>query len=450
MEYIHKTISDLKHSSPAQAEFYQAVGEVLDSLAPILASNTNYQRQAIIQRLVEPERQIMFRVPWVDDKGEIQVNKGYRVEFNSALGPYKGGLRFHPSVNASIIKFLGFEQIFKNALTGLPIGGGKGGANFNPKGRSDGEIMRFCQSFMNELYRHIGPTTDVPAGDIGVGAREIGYMFGQYKRLTGRYEGVFTGKSLLWGGSLVRKEATGYGAVYFADYMLQARGHNLQGRRCLVSGAGNVAIYAMEKLYHLGATPISCSDSSGTLYHAEGIDLKLIKQLKEQQRASLIGYLDNYPDAKYTPVSDYPVDGHAVWRYKADAAFPCATQNELTKADAEALITNGCQLVSEGANMPSTQEAIDVFIEARIAYGPGKAANAGGVATSQLEMAQNASMQKWTFEEVDQKLQQIMKNIFVTASETAKEFGQEGNLVLGANIAGFRRVADAMIEQGVV
>lgn len=378
------------------------------------------------------------------------VNKGYRVEFNSALGPYKGGLRFHPSVNASIIKFLGFEQIFKNALTGLPIGGGKGGANFDPKGRSDAEIMRFCQSFMTELYRHIGPTTDVPAGDIGVGAKEIGYMFGQYKRLTGRYEGVLTGKSLLWGGSLVRKEATGYGVAYFANNMLEANGDTLQGKRCLVSGSGNVAIYTIEKLYQLGATPISCSDSRGTIYHEAGVDLTLIKKLKEQSKGCLSSYINTYSNAKYIARNDYPVDGHAVWRLPADAAFPCATQNELTQADAQALLSNGCKLVSEGANMPSTKEAIDCFIEAKIAYGPGKAANAGGVATSQLEMAQNASMQSWTFEEVDQKLQQIMKNIFVTASETATEFGEPGNLLLGANIAGFKRVADAMIEQGVV
>ncbi|GAC21040.1 NADP-specific glutamate dehydrogenase [Paraglaciecola arctica] len=450
MTYIHKTISDLKRSSPAQAEFYQAVEEVLNSLGPLLETNSHYQQQAIIQRMVEPERQIMFRVPWVDDNGDIQVNKGYRVEFNSALGPYKGGLRFHPSVNAGIVKFLGFEQIFKNALTGLPIGGGKGGANFDAKGRSDGEIMRFCQSFMTELYRHIGPTSDVPAGDIGVGAREIGYMFGQYKRLTGRYEGVLTGKSLLAGGSLVRKEATGYGTVYFADYMLDERGDNLQGKRCLVSGAGNVAIYVMEKLYQLGATPISCSDSSGTLYHDSGVDLRLVKRLKESQSCDLVAYLDTYPEAIHTPIADYPKDGNAVWRYAADAAFPCATQNELTLSDAKALLKNGCQLVSEGANMPSTQEAADAFIDAGIAYGPSKAANAGGVATSQLEMAQNASMQSWTFEQVDQKLKQIMKDIYVRASDTAKEFGQDGNLVLGANIAGFRRVADAMIEQGVV
>ena len=325
MSYIHKTIADLKNSSPAQAEFYQAVEEVLDSLAPILESNKLYQQQAIIQRLVEPERQIMFRVPWADDQGNIQVNKGYRIEFNSALGPYKGGLRFHPSVNASIIKFLGFEQIFKNALTGLPIGGGKGGSNFDPKGKSDSEIMRFCQSFMSELYRHIGPTTDVPAGDIGVGAREIGYMFGQYKRLTGRYEGVLTGKSLLWGGSLARKEATGYGVVYFADNMLAIKHDSLKNKRCLVSGSGNVAIYAIEKLYQIGETPISCSDSTGTIYHQEGIDLTLLKQLKEQSRVSLKAYLDSYKDAQFTSITDYPNDGHAVWRIEADAAFPCAT-----------------------------------------------------------------------------------------------------------------------------
>lgn len=450
MTYIHQTISDLKRTSPAQCEFYQAVEEVLDSIEPLLEATPRYQQQAIIQRIVEPERQIMFRVPWMDDNGDIQVNKGYRVEFNSALGPYKGGLRFHPSVNASIIKFLGFEQIFKNALTGLPIGGGKGGANFDPKGRSDAEIMRFCQSFMTELYRYIGPTTDVPAGDIGVGAREIGYMFGQYKRITGRYEGVLTGKSLLWGGSLVRKEATGYGAVYFAEYMLEARGDSLKGKKCLISGAGNVAIYAIEKLYHLGAIPISCTDSRGTLYHEKGIDLALLKDVKEVRRKSLEEYVTTHSDAQYIPVSEYPEGGCAVWRFKADAAFPCATQNELSGADAQALLANGCLLVSEGANMPSTQDTVDAFIDAKIAYGPGKAANAGGVATSQLEMAQNASMQNWTFEEVDEKLKNIMKHVFDTANDTAAEFGQPGNLVLGANIAGFRRVAEAMIEQGAV
>jgi len=450
MNYLSTTISQLKQSSPAQTEFYQAVEEVLRTLEPVLEKNNYYAKHSIIQRLVEPERQIMFRVPWQDDSGNIQINKGYRIEFNSALGPYKGGLRFHPSVNASIIKFLGFEQIFKNALTGLPIGGGKGGANFDPKGRSDAEIMRFCQSFMNELYRHIGPNTDVPAGDIGVGAREIGYMFGQYKRLTGKYEGVLTGKGLLWGGSYARKEATGYGTVYFADHMLNARGENLQGQRCLVSGAGNIAIYAMEKLYQLGATPIACSDSTGTLYHAQGLDLSLIKELKEKERTSLLRYLKSHPRAQFIPISEYPSGGHTIWRYKADLAFPCATQNELTTRDAEALVSNGCKLVSEGANMASSQGAVEYFLKAGISYGPGKAANAGGVATSQLEMAQNASMQKWTFEQVDCQLLQITKDIYLRASETAREFGAPGNLVLGANIAAFRRVADAMIEQGVV
>ncbi|EKO3780827.1 NADP-specific glutamate dehydrogenase [Vibrio metschnikovii] len=450
MTYIHNTIVKLQKTSPAQAEFYQAVEEILDSLQPILETNDKYKQHAIIERIVEPERQIMFRVPWVDDQGQVQVNKGYRVEFNSALGPYKGGLRFHPSVNASIIKFLGFEQIFKNALTGLPIGGGKGGANFDPKGKSDGEIMRFCQSFINELYRHIGPTCDVPAGDIGVGAREIGYMFGQYKRLTGRYDGVFTGKSLLWGGSLVRKEATGYGCVYFAQNMLEDNGLSLSGKTCLVSGAGNVAIYTIEKLYELGAKPITCSDSNGTIYHETGIDLATLKTLKEVRKVRLEEYLTEHPDSCYIPASDYPQDGHAVWRFPAQLAFPCATQNELTEQDAQALVANGIIGVSEGANMPSTQDAVEVFLAAKIYYGPGKAANAGGVATSQLEMAQNASMQKWSFDEVDEKLKVIMKSIYRSARDTAAEFGEPHNLVLGANIAGFRKVADAMIEQGVV
>lgn len=450
MSYIHDTISGLMASSPAQNEFYQAVEEVLESLEYVLEQSPRYRQHHIIERMVEPERQIMFRVPWVDDQGRVQVNKGYRIEFNSALGPYKGGLRFHPSVNAGIIKFLGFEQIFKNALTGLPIGGGKGGANFDPKGRSDQEIMRFCQSFMNELYRHIGPTTDVPAGDIGVGAREIGYMFGQYKRLTGRYEGVLTGKGLLWGGSLVRKEATGYGCVYFAQNMLNACGDSLEGKTCLVSGAGNVAIYTIEKLYQLGARPVSCTDSTGTLYDPHGIDLETLKVLKEQKRVSLREYLEEFPKAEFIPREAYPEDGHAVWRFKADAAFPCATQNELTEADAQALLANGCNCVSEGANMPSAPEAVELFIRNRIHFGPGKAANAGGVATSQLEMSQNASMQRWSFEQVDQQLQGIMADIHGRCRETAKEFDQPHNLVLGANIAGFRRVADAMIEQGVV
>ncbi|OOV86502.1 NADP-specific glutamate dehydrogenase [Oceanospirillum linum] len=450
MPYIHNTITGLMASSPAQTEFYQAVEEVLESLEPLLAQSPQYQKNHIIERMVEPERQIMFRVPWVDDQGEVRINKGYRIEFNSALGPYKGGLRFHPSVNAGIIKFLGFEQIFKNALTGLQIGGGKGGSNFDPKGRSDQEIMRFCQSFMTELYRHIGPTTDVPAGDIGVGAREIGYMFGQYKRLTGRYDGVLTGKGLLWGGSLVRKEATGYGCVYFAQNMLESAGSSLAGKTCLVSGAGNVAIYTIEKLYQLGAKPVTATDSSGTLFDAKGIDLALLKELKELKRVSLQHYLEKHHHAEFTPINEYPEDGHAVWRYQADAAFPCATQNELTESDAKALIANNCRCISEGANMPSTPEAVEIFLENKIHYGPGKAANAGGVATSQLEMSQNASMQQLSFEQVESRLKEIMHDIHQRCSKTATEFGQPHNLVLGANIAGFRRVADAMIEQGVV
>lgn len=450
MTYIHSTIAKLMQSSPAQAEFYQAVEEVLESLTMVLEQDDKYRKHAIIERMIEPERQIMFRVPWADDNGVIHVNKGYRVEFNSALGPYKGGLRFHPSVNASIVKFLGFEQMFKNALTGLPIGGAKGGANFDPKGRSNAEIMRFCQSFMNELYRHIGPNTDVPAGDIGVGAREIGYMFGQYKRLANSFDGVFTGKGLLWGGSLVRKEATGYGCVYFAKYMLQDREQTLKDKLCLVSGSGNVAIYTIEKLLQLGAKPITCSDSSGTIYHKTGINLATLKLLKEVQHVRLSEYVLHHPDAEYTPVAEYPDGAHVVWHYPADLAFPCATQNELTVTDAIALVNNGCIAVSEGANMPSTHAATEVFLKAKIAYGPGKAANAGGVATSQLEMAQNASMRRWSFEEVDEQLKIIMRNIYISARDTAKQYNAEGNLVLGANIAGFRRVADAMIEQGLV
>ena len=450
MSYLEDVFNYLKRTSPAQTEFYQAAEEVLNSLQPVLEKYPQYRKHKIIERIVEPERQIMFRVNWVDDNGEIQVNKGFRIEFNSALGPYKGGLRFHPSVNAGVIKFLGFEQIFKNALTGLQIGGGKGGSDFDPKGKSDNEIMRFCQAFMSELFRHIGANTDVPAGDIGVGAREIGYMFGMYKKLVNRYEGVFTGKSLKWGGSLVRTEATGYGCVYFAKNMLAARGESLEGKRCVVSGSGNVAIYTIEKLYHLGALPITCSDSKGMILDEDGIDLALLKDLKENQRARLSEYIKHRPNAKYTPVEEYPQGRNAVWSVPCFAAFPSATQNELNLEDAKALLANGCQCVSEGANMPSTAQAVDLFVETKIAYGPGKAANAGGVATSQLEMAQNASMVAWTFEEVDAKLEQIMKNIFESASSTAAEFGEPTNLVLGANIAGFRKVADAMIEQGLV
>jgi glutamate dehydrogenase (NADP+) len=450
MPYVHDTLEALRKSSPAQTEFYQAAEEVLECLRPLFERSPHYLDHGIIERIVEPERQIMFRICWTDDAGKVQVNKGYRVQFNSALGPYKGGLRFHPSVTSGTIKFLGFEQIFKNALTGLPIGGGKGGSDFDPKGRSDGEIMRFCQAFMSELYRHIGPTTDVPAGDIGVGAREIGFLYGQYKRLTGRYEGVLTGKSLNWGGSLGRKEATGYGAVYFAENMLEARGETLEGKTCLVSGAGNVAIYTIEKLYELGAIPVTCSDSRGTLHDARGIDLGLLKELKEVKRVSLEAYLEKHPEARYLPAGDYPADGHAVWRIAGDVAFPCATQNELTEADAEALLGNGVTCISEGANMPSTAAAVDRFLAAQVAYGPGKAANAGGVATSQLEMAQNSSMEQWPLEKVDAKLKEIMANIHRQCAETAAEFDDPTNLVLGANIAGFRKVADAMIEQGVV
>ncbi|MCL5424510.1 NADP-specific glutamate dehydrogenase [Halomonas sp. NPDC076908] len=449
MPYVHDTLLRLNKSSPAQSEFYQAAEEVLECLRPLFEQSPYYHQHSIIERIVEPERQIMFRISWIDDAGHVQVNKGYRVQFNSALGPYKGGLRFHPSVTSGTIKFLGFEQIFKNALTGLPIGGGKGGSDFDPKGKSDNEIMRFCQAFMSELYRHIGPHCDVPAGDIGVGAREIGYLFGQYKRLTGRYEGVLTGKALNWGGSLGRKEATGYGAVYFAQNMLTARGEELRDKTCLVSGAGNVAIYTIEKLYELGAKPITCSDSRGTIHDMKGIDLGLLKQLKEMQRTSLEAYLNEHPDAHYISARDYPQGGHAVWRIQADAAFPCATQNELTESDAETMLANGIMCISEGANMPSTKEAVDLFLKANIAYGPGKAANAGGVATSQLEMAQNSSMEQWPLEKVDQKLKQIMANIHRQCADTAEEFGDATNLVLGANIAGFRKVADAMIEQGV-
>lgn len=450
MSYVHDTLESLRRSSPAQAEFYQAAEEVLESLQPLLDSDPRYLRHGIIERVVEPERQLLFRLTWVDDEGKVRVNKGYRVQFNSALGPYKGGLRFHRSVTSSVVKFLGFEQIFKNSLTGLPIGGAKGGADFDPKGRSDGEVMRFCQAFMTELHRHIGPAVDVPAGDIGVGAREIGYLYGQYRHLTNRFEGSITGKGLTWGGSLGRKEATGYGCVYFAADMLSSSGHDLQGTTCLVSGAGNVAIYTIEKLLHLGAIPVTCSDSTGTLYDKRGIDLSALKEIKEQHRRSLIDYLEIHPSAEFKPIEDYPSDGHAVWRYPAEAAFPCATQNELTAADAQALLANGVTCISEGANMPSVADAVELFLDAGIAYGPGKAANAGGVATSQLEMQQNAGLTQWTMADVDNRLHQIMTNIYRRASDAAAEFGQPGNLVLGANIAGFRRVADAMIEQGLV
>ena len=449
MSYAQRVIEGLKQKYASEPVFLQAVEEVLMTLQPLLDKDAKYEKYKILERITEPERIISFRVEWVDDKGEIQVNRGYRVQYNSAIGPYKGGLRFHPSVNLGILKFLGFEQIFKNSLTGLAIGGGKGGSDFNPKGKSETEVMRFCQAFMTELHRHIGATIDVPAGDIGVGGREVGYMFGQFKRLTRSYEGVLTGKNLLFGGSLARTEATGYGAVYFAQNMLEDRGESLEGKVCAVSGAGNVATYCCEKLLQLGAKPVTVSDSRGMIYDPEGIKVDVLKQVKEVERASLTRYAELVPTAKHTPVAEYPEGRNAVWSVPCFAAFPCATQNELNLADAKALLANGCKCVAEGANMPSTQEAVHAFLEAGIAYGPAKAANAGGVATSQLEMQQNAGMQSWTFETVDGKLKDIMGNIYQNAAETAKEFGQPGNLVLGANIAGFRKVADAMIAQGV-
>ncbi|CBG39608.1 NADP-specific glutamate dehydrogenase [Helicobacter mustelae] len=448
--YVDSIIQRVKKENPDQVEFHQAVREVVSSLRFVLEKEHKYRDYAILERLIVPDREIGFRITWVDDRGKVHVNRGYRIEFNNAIGPYKGGLRFHPSVRQGIIKFLGFEQIFKNSLTTLGMGGGKGGSDFDPKGKSTGEIMRFCQAFMNELYRHIGAHTDVPAGDIGVGGREIGFLFGQYRKLTNRFEGVFTGKGLNWGGSLVRPEATGYGAVYFAEEMLKDRGESLEGKICSVSGSGNVAIYTIEKLYHLGAKPVTISDSKGMIYDKEGIDLSLLKELKEVHRVSLEEYKKQRPQAEYTRVEDYEEDAHAVWSVPCFAAFPSATENELTLKDAQNLLANGCKCVSEGANMPSTAEAVDLFLRAKICYGPGKAANAGGVAVSGLEMAQNAGMHKWSFEEVDSHLRSIMENIFLNASQTAKEFGDPTNLVLGANIAGFRKVADAMIDQGVV
>ena len=449
MSYAQRVIEGLKQKYASEPVFLQAVEEVLMTLQPLLDKDAKYEKNKILERITEPERIISFRVEWVDDKGEIQVNRGYRVQYNSAIGPYKGGLRFHPSVNLGILKFLGFEQIFKNSLTGLAIGGGKGGSDWGREGESGDEVMRFCQAFMTELHRHIGATIDVPAGDIGVGGREVGYMFGQFKRLTRSYEGVLTGKNLLFGGSLARTEATGYGAVYFAQNMLEDRGENLEGKVCAVSGAGNVATYCCEKLLQLGARPVTVSDSRGMIYDPEGIKVDVLKQVKEVERASLTRYAELVPTAKHTPVAEYPEGRNAVWSVPCFAAFPCATQNELNLADAKTLLANGCKCVAEGANMPSTLDAVHAFLEAGIAYGPAKAANAGGVATSQLEMQQNAGMQSWTFETVDGKLKDIMGNIYKNAAATAKEFGQPGNLVLGANIAGFRKVADAMIAQGV-
>lgn len=448
--YVQKVVRKVKKSNPHQPEFLQAVEEVLYSLEPLFEKESKYQDNAILERIVEPERQLQFRVAWTDDRGRIQVNTGYRIQFNSAIGPYKGGIRFHPSVNSSILKFLGFEQIFKNSLTGLAIGGAKGGADFDPKGKSDAEVMRFCQAFMTELTRHIGATIDVPAGDIGVGGREVGYMFGQYKRLTKSFEGVLTGKGIPWGGSLARTEATGFGNVYFAQNMLAARNQDIEGKVCAISGSGNVAIYTVQKLQQLGAKPVTVSDSRGCIYQPDGINLEVLQQVKEVERASLTRYAELCKDAKYIAVKDYPKNQHPVWNVGAQLAFPSATQNEVSAEDAKNLLDKGCILVSEGANMPSVPEATEAFLKAKIAYGPAKCANAGGVATSQLEMAQNASMQKWTFEEVDNKLKGIMAGIFKAAHETAEEFGDPTNYVMGGNIAGFRKVADSMIAQGVM
>lgn len=449
-EYVAEVLEYVKESSPGQSEFYQAATEVFESLVPLLEEDDRYREHGILERIVTPERSIIFRVTWVDDSGRIRSNLGYRVQFNSAIGPYKGGLRFHPTVNLGIVKFLGFEQIYKNALTGLPIGGGKGGSNFDPKGKSDKEIMAFCQAFMSELFHHMGQTRDVPAGDIGVGAKEIGYMFGEYKRLTMRFEGAMTGKQIIWGGSLARKEATGYGSVYFAENILKHYGLEIKGKICTVSGAGNVAIYTIEKLKKMGALPVTCSDSKGTIYHPRGVDLNTLKAIKEVGRESLEKYAHIHKDATYIPLHQYPEGGHAVWNIPCDVAFPSATQNELTLVDAKNLVNNGCILVNEGANMPSTPEAIAYLKANGVYFGPAKAANAGGVAVSQLEMAQNASMQSWSFTEVDSRLFEIMKNIFNTAMNTSREFGEEGDLLMGANIAGFRRVANAMIDQGAV
>ena len=444
MSYVDEVIDRVVKENPSEPEFHQAVKEVLNSLRPVVEANEEkFRRDALLERIVNPERQLKFRVPWVDDKGQVQVNTGYRVQFNSAIGPYKGGLRLHPSVNLGIIKFLGFEQIFKNSLTGLPIGGGKGGSDFDPKGKSDREVMAFCQSFMSELFKYIGADTDVPAGDIGTGAREIGYMFGQYKRLKGVYEGVLTGKGLSYGGSLARKEATGYGLLYITQEMLKCHGDSMEGKTVLVSGAGNVATYAIEKCYQLGGKPVTCSDSTGWVYDPEGIDLDALKEIKEVKRARLSEYKNYRPNAEYH-------EGRGVWTVKADIALPCATQNELDLEDAKALVKNGIQVVAEGANMPTTQEATDYLQENGVKFLPGKAANAGGVATSALEMSQNSERLSWSFEEVDQKLQVIMQNIYHNIDNAAKKYGFEGNYVVGANIAGFEKVVDAMNAQGIV
>jgi glutamate dehydrogenase (NADP+) len=445
MGYIEDVLEQVKARNGGEPEYLQAVEEVLHSLRPVLEHREDYRRARILERLVEPERMIAFRVPWMDDNGDYQVNRGFRVQFNSALGPYKGGLRFHPTVNQSILKFLGFEQIFKNALTTLPMGGGKGGSDFDPKGKSDNEVMRFCQSFMSELYRSIGKDTDVPAGDIGVGPREIGYLFGQYKRLANEFSGVLTGKGLGWGGSLIRPEATGYGAVYFAQEMLMRHGSSLEGKRCAISGSGNVAQFTAQKLLELGAIPVSFSDSGGTIHDRDGITeekLRYVMELKNIRRGRIKEYAETY-GVEYH-------EGARPWSIPCDAAFPSATQNELEEADARTLVENGCRVVAEGANMPSTPPAINLFLESDVLFGPGKAANAGGVATSGLEMSQNSMRISWPREEVDARLREIMKSIHAATAEAAEDYGYPGNYVAGANIAGFVKVADAMMDQGLV
>ncbi len=448
MSYVDEVYAMVVEKNPSQPEFHQAVKEVLESLRVVIEANEEkYRKDALLERLVTPERQILFRVPWVDDQGQVHVNNGFRVQYNSAIGPYKGGLRLHPSVNLGIIKFLGFEQIFKNSLTGLPIGGGKGGSDFDPKGKSDREVMAFCQSFINELYRHIGADTDVPAGDIGTGAREIGYMYGQYKRLKGLYEGVLTGKGLSYGGSLARTEATGYGLLYMTEEMLKCNGIALKGKTVAVSGSGNVAIYAIQKAWQLGAMPVTCSDSTGWVYDPEGIDVALLKEVKEVQRARLTEYAAKRPSAQY---HDKATEKNNQWEVKVDIALPCATQNELNIDDAKKLVANGVIAVCEGANMPTTLEATQYLQDNKVYFVPGKAANAGGVATSALEMSQNSERLSWTFEEVDAKLHDIMVNIFHNLDDASKKYGLEGNYVAGANIAGFLKVADAMNAQGIV
>ncbi len=451
-DYVASLMADVKAKNPAQPEFHQAVDEVAESLSVVLDRHPEYRKAKVLERIIEPERVIMFRVPWVNDQGDVQVNRGFRIEMNSAIGPYKGGLRFHPSVNLGILKFLAFEQVFKNSLTTLPMGGGKGGSDFDPKGKSDNEVMRFCQAFMNELQRHIGGDTDVPAGDIGVGGREIGFMFGQYKKIRNEFVGILTGKGLNWGGSLIRPEATGYGAVYFAQEMLKTRGETYEGKTCLVSGSGNVAQYTVEKLLALGAKPVTLSDSSGYIHDPDGIDtekLAFIMDLKNVRRGRIKEYVEKYPKATYTEV-DRSLEFNPLWNHEAQCAFPSATQNEINVKDAENLVKNGVYVISEGANMPSTPDAVNLFIEHKLLYGPGKAANAGGVAVSGLEMSQNSMRYSWTREEVDLKLQTIMASIHSACVEAAETYGTPGNYVNGANIAGFLKVANAMMDQGVV